>query len=91
MLSKKQLTDICMLGSNSSSTCRYLSELDGKYHCCKLNKGLKKMLDDKAKEIIKAHKDRGTNAYDANIALSDNCQGYIGGLKLVEQGYDIKP
>lgn len=87
MLSKKQLLNICMLGSGSK-TCRYLGTDDddpSKYVCLKLASD-KKRIDSKI--VDKTAKTGGVlPTHMANWPMGNNCEGYPL-LKHIEQGYD---
>ena len=92
MLSSKHLEHVCLLLQLSSKTCRYIVEddnLTGVYHCGKLTSE-KEKIDERVKNLIKTHAKRGTDPNDAQIAMGDNCEGYISGFKHLEQGYDKK-
>lgn len=87
MLSKKQLLDICMLGSGSS-TCRYLGRDDAdptKHVCLKLTAD-KKRIDNKIVDKT-AQIGGALPPHMANWPMGNNCDGYPL-LKHIEQGYD---
>ena len=90
MLSSNHLQHVCLLLQLSSKTCRYLAEDDnfvGVYHCQKWTSERQK-IDDRIKNIIKTHQNRGTDPYETDIAMGDNCPGYVAGFRHLEQGYD---
>jgi hypothetical protein len=95
MLSKKQLSDVCLAETNEVTSCRYLTKKENNdpfappaYHCCKLHAATKKLLDEKVDAIISLAKSRGSDPADTQLPLGDNCKGYVYGLNYVEQGYD---
>ena len=92
MLSKKQLTDVCLAFSRSHKCCRYLAQDEteyGKYYCMK--KSPKKVqIDVEIEDFIRDAKKKGKDPKKDNLPLGDNCGGYPI-LRHIEQGYDQKP
>ena len=92
-LSSKHTKDVCCeLGR--SNQCRYLDEDfdDAKKLIDKYNEKLtpdKKIIDIEVVDFLNNCKKNGQDPYLMNVALGDNCQGYLN-LKTKKQGYDIK-
>jgi hypothetical protein len=89
-LSNNQLKHICLLDESSHKTCRYLKNDDlepSKWYCYKLRDSDKRKKDAQVKQLIKDCKDRNLDPKTLNIAMGDNCQGYVL-LKSIVQGYD---
>ena len=90
MLSKLQLENICMCNAKDSRTCKYLADDDvvfGRYYCFKQRPVEKANIDTILNKYIKDCESKGTDPFDSNIPLGDNCAGYPV-LKYIEQGYD---
>jgi len=88
-LSKKQLTDVCLLGSMSYETCRYCQRdsIDyKKWYCVKHYKKDQEKIDKKIYKYFIECGQKGISPY-SNVPLGDNCSGYPL-LKTIEQGYD---
>ncbi|MHA1948704.1 MAG: hypothetical protein ACW99G_03060 [Candidatus Thorarchaeota archaeon] len=88
MLSKNQLSVVCMLGCGDSRECRYLRDephISGVYNCCKLRPNEKKKIDLKVEEYIRNAKKKGKNPYEDAVPLGDNCPGQLI-LKHIETG-----
>ena len=90
LLSKKQLTDVCLLGAMSYDTCRYCQRdaIDYmKWYCVKLYERDQKKIDKKIYDYLIDCDQKGISPYASNVPLGDNCSGYPL-LKTIEQGYD---
>ena len=90
MLTLRQITDICLMGTGAGQ-CRYLAEdeqVDGKFYCLKLVTQQRPEIDQEVFDFIKKHKDRGVDPFAMGLPLEDNCGGYRF-LKAKMQGYDL--
>jgi hypothetical protein len=92
MLTNKQLTDVCFINGGSAQ-CRYLDEdIDDNgqvVHLCKKMSPDKKIIDEELVDFYNEMKKSGKDPLKQNLALGNNCQGYIV-LKTKPQGYDVK-
>lgn len=90
MLSKKQLSDVCLL-YQGSGMCRYLTQDDGdynKWNCLKHRVIEKAKIDEKVQDfVIESHK-KNVDPAKQNYPIGDNCSGYPL-LKNLMQGYDV--
>ncbi len=89
MLSLKQLDDICLVNSNSSERCRYLTADEnefGKFYCMKLS-SRREQIDEEVEEYLVEMRRLGRDPNRDNLPLGDNCQGYPL-FRNIEQGYD---
>jgi hypothetical protein len=85
-LTKKQLTDVCMLHGNNM--CRYLQQEDddlSKWNCLKHRKIEKKKIDERIISFCEDAKQHGIDPYSQGVPLGDNCGGFPL-LKNIEQG-----
>lgn len=88
-LSKKQLSNICMLNSGSK-TCRYLYNDDidsSKWYCQKLRPIEKAKIDISIEDFLRDCKKRKINPKSPGMPLGNNCEGFLM-LKNITQGYD---
>lgn len=88
-LSKKQLSDVCILyGGNIQ--CRYLDEaLNDKgelVHVCRKMSAEGKVIDEELDDLLNEAQQVGTKPED-HIPLGNNCAGYPA-LPNISQGYD---
>jgi hypothetical protein len=91
-LSSKHTKDVCCeLGR--SNQCRYLDEdfddAENIISVCKKLTPDKKIIDIEVVDFLNNCKKNGQDPYLMNVALGDNCKGYLN-LKTKKQGYDIK-
>jgi hypothetical protein len=91
MLSKKQLTDVCLAFGRNHKCCRYLAQDEteyGKYFCMKKSPK-KTQIDVELEDFVREAKKKGKDPKKDNLPLGDNCGGYPI-LRYIEQGYDQK-
>ena len=89
-LSKKQLTDVCLLWSGNYKRCRYLAQDDtdwSKWYCIKLS-AKKADIDVETEEFVRETRRKGQDPKKTNVPLGTGCAGYPV-LKHLEQGYDL--
>lgn len=90
MLSKKQLSDVCLL-HQGTGMCRYLSQDDSdfnKWNCLKHRVVEKAKIDDKIQDFVQECRKKNVDPMKQSYPLGDNCCGYPL-LKSLMQGYDI--
>ena len=90
MLSKKHMQKYCLIDDETYRRCRYLEEDDfvlGKNQCMK-HTSQKDAIDDEIQSLINICIKKNIDPTQENIAMGDNCQGYLP-LKHLEQGYDV--
>ena len=90
-LTKKQLSDVCLLNGGYKQ-CRYLDEVEdsGKmvYVCKKLTPDAD-VIDEEVEEFVIDAQKTGQDPKAQNLPLQINCSGYLC-LKAKKQGYDVK-
>ena len=87
MLTLNQIRNVCLYGQDHMQ-CRYLAlAAAGEFHCIK-NTWVKPRIDKQVREFIEFTKQTGGSILGSNIAMGDNCKGYIL-FKNKKQGYDI--
>jgi len=87
MLTKKQLDDVCLLGSGASECIYCTHDGNGGHHCVKKTV-LKQKIDGRVKKFKTDQAKAGNDPAKANVPLGDNCPGYPF-LRHIKQGYDI--
>lgn len=77
-LTLKQVEDICLINCGDHRRCRYLGQDDDtlEYFCMKKS-SKKDEIDNSVENFIRETKKKGKDPTKDNIALGDNCEGYI--------------
>ena len=89
MLTKKQITEVC-LAHQPPQACRYLEfAMDGTCNCCKKVPKLKQRIDKNLFSLELDCKKKKIDIKTIGVNLGDNCTGYLY-LKNILQGYDKK-
>lgn len=89
MLSKKQVTNVCLASLGGNLACRYLADnfVSGSF-CLKCSKLHKTAIDNQVNEAVRMCKKTNFPLDQTGLPIGDNCPGYPL-LKNISQGYDV--